>query len=155
MNTNAIRLLAAAVTGLGLVLAFTVSVRAQGSPIAQVKTVSGDAVIVRNGARLPARIGDPVFEQDTIETGADGSIGLTFTDNTVMSTGPNSELALKEYRFDSNNFNGSMLAEMRKGTLAVVSGDIARSTPGAMKIRIPTGIVGVRGTRFVIQANGD
>jgi hypothetical protein len=128
---------------------------ADGPQIAQVKTVSGDAVIVRNGARIAAKVGDPVFEKDTIETGDDGAMGLTFTDNTVMSTGPDSEIALDEYRFDSSNFNGAMLADMRKGTVAMVSGDIARSTPGAMKIRTNTAMLGVRGTRFVVQVKGD
>ncbi len=69
---------------------------ADGPQIAQVKTVSGDAVIVRNGARIAAKVGDAVFEKDTIETGDDGAMGLTFTDNTVMSTGPDSEIALDE-----------------------------------------------------------
>jgi hypothetical protein len=127
---------------------------ADGPQIAQVKTVSGDAVIVRNGARLAVKVGDPVFEKDTIETGGDGAIGLTFTDNTVMSTGPDSEIALEQYRFDSSNFSGTMLADMRKGTVAMVSGDIARSTPGAMRIRTNTAMLGVRGTRFVIQVDG-
>jgi hypothetical protein len=137
-----------------IVLLVSSPLRADGPQIAQVKTASGDAVIVRNGARIAAKAGDPVFEKDTIETGADGAIGLTFTDNTVMSTGPNSEIALEQYRFDSSNFNGAMLADMRQGTVAMVSGDIARSTPGAMKVRTPTAILGVRGTRFVIEVKG-
>ena len=96
-----------------------------------------------------------MYEKDVIQTGADGAIGITFTDNTVMSTGPNSEVSLEEYRFDSSNFNGAMLTDMRKGTLAMVSGDIARSTPGAMKVKTPTAILGVRGTRFAVQVEGD
>jgi hypothetical protein len=35
--------------------------------------------------------------------------------------------------------------------LSVVSGDIARSSPGAMKIQTPTAILGVRGTTFAVQ----
>jgi hypothetical protein len=123
--------------------------------IAQIKTVTGDAAIMRNGNRIAAKPGDPVYEKDTIETGADGSIGLTFTDNTVMSAGPNSEIAMEEYRFDSSNFNGAMLADMHKGTVAMVSGDIARSTPGAMRVRTPTAMLGVRGTRFAIEVKGN
>jgi len=137
-----------------VVLSLEVPASAQSSPVAQVKTVSGAAVIVRGAQRLAARTGDPLFEKDTIETGKDGSIGITFIDNTVMSAGPNSELALEEYRFDSSNFNGAMLTDMRNGTLSVVSGDIARSSPGAMKIRTPKAILGVRGTKFVIKARG-
>jgi hypothetical protein len=48
-----------------------------------------------------------------------------------------------------------MLTELRKGTLSVVSGDIARSSPGAMKVRTPAATLGVRGTRFVAEATGD
>ena len=124
-------------------------------PIAQVKKVTGQVVIQRSGQRLPAKIGDPLFEKDIIETGPDGGIGITFVDNTVFSTGPNSQLALDEFQFDSNNFRGSMLADMRQGTLAVVSGDITRSSPGAMKIKTPTAQLGVRGTTFAIQVYGD
>ena len=128
--------------------------RAHGPAIAQVKTASGDVAIVRNGIRVAVKVGDPVYEKDTIETGTDGSIGLTFVDNTVMSTGPNSEIAMEQYHFDSSNFNGAMLADINKGTVAMVSGDIARSSPGAMKVRTPTAILGVRGTRFVVQVEG-
>ncbi len=124
---------------------------APAAPIAQVKKVTGQVDIVRSGKRLPAKIGDPLFEKDVVETGPNGGIGITFVDNTVFSAGPNSQLALDEFRFDSNNFRGSMLADMRQGTLAVVSGDITRSAPGAMKIKTPTAVLGVRGTTFAVQ----
>jgi hypothetical protein len=128
---------------------------AQTAPIAQVKKVTGQVAIERSGERVPAKVGDPLFEKDVVETGPDGGVGITFVDNTVFSTGPNSQLALDEFQFDSNNFRGSMLADMRQGTLAVVSGDITRSSPGAMKITTPTAVLGVRGTTFAVQVYGD
>jgi hypothetical protein len=133
-------------------LAFSRSaVNADNSQVAQIKTVSGQTEIVRNGAHTVARIGDPLYEKDTIETGPDGSIGITFIDNTVMSSGPDSQIVLEDYKFNSSNFKGSMLADMNRGTVSMISGDIARSSPGAMKIKTPTAILGVRGTRFVIE----
>ena len=140
---------------IALILVSANAAWAEEPKIAQVKTVSGQATVERGGNNLPAKVGDFLYEKDVIDTGADGSIGITFTDNTAMSAGPNSEVALDEYRFDSSNFNGAMLTDMRKGTLAMVSGDIARSTPGAMKVKTPTAILGVRGTRFVVQVAGD
>jgi hypothetical protein len=128
---------------------------AEAPPIAQIKRVSGQAAVLRSGERRPAKVGDMLFVKDVIETGPDGAIGITFVDNTVFSAGPNSQLALDEFRFDSNNFQGSMLADMRQGTLAVVSGDITRSAPGAMKIKTPTAVLGVRGTTFAVQVYGD
>jgi hypothetical protein len=124
-------------------------------PIAQIKKVTGQAVVLRSGERRPAKVGDMLFIKDVIETGSDGGIGITFIDNTVFSAGPSSQIALDEFQFDSNDFRGAMLADMRQGSLAVVSGDIARSTPGAMKITTPTAILGVRGTTFAIQVYGD
>jgi len=123
--------------------------------IAQIKKVTGQVTILRAGERLPAKIGDLLFEKDLVQTGTDGGIGITFIDNTVFSAGPNSQIALDEFRFDSNNFQGAMLADMRRGTLAVVSGDITRTTPGAMKIKTPTAVIGVRGTTFAVQVYGE
>jgi hypothetical protein len=132
-----------------------VSCAEEASPIAQVKKVTGEAVIVRSGERRPAGLGDLLLVKDVIETGPDGAIGITFVDNTVFSAGPNSQLALDEFQFDSANFRGSMLADMRRGTLAAVSGDITRSSPGAMKVKTPTAVLGVRGTTFAIQVYAD
>jgi len=138
---------------LTLLVVFGSAALADGPQVAQIKTVSGQAEIVRNGARTAARIGDPLFEKDTIETGTDGAIGITFIDNTVMSSGANSQIILEDYKFNSSNFTGSMLTDMNRGTLSMVSGDIARSSPGKMKVKTPTAILGVRGTRFVVEVN--
>jgi len=127
----------------------------EASPIAQIKKVTGQAAILRSGERRPAKVGDMLLVKDVIETGPDGAIGITFIDNTVFSAGPNSELALDEFQFDSTNFRGSMLADMRQGTLAVVSGDITRSSPGAMRVKTPTAVLGVRGTTFAVQVYAD
>jgi hypothetical protein len=123
--------------------------------IAQIKKVTGQAAVLRSGERRPAIVGGMLFVKDVIETGSNGGIGITFIDNTVFSAGPSSQIALDEFQFDSNDFSGGMLADMRQGTLAVVSGDIARSTPGAMKVKTPTAILGVRGTTFAVQVYGD
>jgi hypothetical protein len=139
-----------------LVIATAGLARAAEAPaIGQIKKTTGETAILRSGERLPAHVGDMVFAADTIETGPDGAIGITFIDNTVFSSGPNTRVALDEFQFDSTNFRGSMLADMRQGTLAVVSGDIARSSPGAMKIKTPTAVLGVRGTTFAVQVYGD
>jgi len=120
-------------------------------PIGQIKVASGDTVIARGTESVPAKVGGYVFAQDIIRTGANASLGITFVDNTVMSAGPNSEVVLEEYAFDSDNFRGSMQTDVRRGTLSFVSGDIARGTPGAMKVKTPTAILGVRGTRFLVK----
>jgi len=129
--------------------------RADDTPIAQIKTQSGAVYATRDGKRVDLKAGDELFEKEVIDTGADGAIGLTFTDNSVLSLGPNSEVELSEYRFDSSNFNGAMTTDIHKGTLTMVSGDIARSSPNAMKVKTPTAILGVRGTSFAVDVGGN
>ncbi len=127
---------------------------ADGPEIAQVKTASGAVSVVRDGKNTAVKPGDSLVEKDVLQTGADGSVGITFTDNSVLSLGPNSEASLAEYAFDSSNFKGTMLTDLRKGTASMVSGDIARSSPSAMKVRTPTATLGVRGTSFAIEVGG-
>jgi len=124
---------------------------AQVQQIGQINTASGTVSVQRGGKSLPLKIGDPVYQQDVVETGSSSAVGITFVDNSVFSTGPESRLALDQFHFDSANFKGDMLAKLQKGTLTVVSGDIARSSPGNMKIQTPTAILGVRGTTFAIE----
>jgi hypothetical protein len=131
--------------------AMPLSASSQTGRIAQVKTAAGEVSVIRGGQHLPLKIGDALYEKDIIETGKDGSVGFTFIDNSVFSTGPDSRLALDEFQFDSSNFKGEMLADMQKGTLNVVGGDIARTSPGKMRIKTPTAILGVRGTTFAVQ----
>jgi hypothetical protein len=134
--------------------AATLPAVAQDAPVGQVKTARGKAELLRGAERLAAKPGDPVQAKDVIETGPDGAIGVTLIDNTVLSAGPNSQIALEEYSFNSSNFAGAMTADVRKGSLAVVTGDIARTSPEAMKVRTPTAILGVRGTQFAVQVGG-
>lgn len=91
--------------------------------------------------------------EDVIETGENGAVGITFDDNTVFSTGPNSSVSLEEFNFNPTTLKGSFLAKLGKGTLSVISGDIARGSPEAMRIRTPSAILGVRGTRFLVRVD--
>jgi len=42
-------------------------------------------------------------------------------------------------------------ATMAKGTLAYLSGAIAKIKPDAVSVKTPTGTIGVRGTHFVLK----
>jgi hypothetical protein len=90
---------------------------------------------------------------DVLKTGADGSVGITMADNSLLSAGPNSILSLDRFEFDATTSQGQFDAQLRKGSLAVISGRIAKQSPEAMTVRTPSAILGVRGTEFVLSAN--
>jgi len=128
---------------------------AQEGPIGQIKTASGTATVVRGDEEQAATVGDRVYQNDVLVTGADGAIGVTFKDNSVFSAGPGSRIALEQFRFDSSRMQGDFLAAVEKGTLSVESGDIARGSPDAMKIRTPGAVLAVRGTAFLVRVEGN
>jgi len=119
----------------------------------RVKTSKGTVTIDRAGQRLPASVGMPVQEKDVVSTGADGSVGISFTDNSMLSAGPNSVLILDKYAFDAASGKGALEANLARGTLAAVSGKMVKSSPESMKIRTPAAIMGVRGTEFVVKVD--
>ena len=138
-----------------VVLAATATLAAaEGPRIGQVKTVSGEVEMLRDNTRSPVKPGDPVYAKDIVQTGEHGSVGISFIDNSLFSTGPNSEIAVDEFRFDRAT-GGEMVADMRRGTLSVVSGDITKKSPGAVKIKTPTAILAVRGTTFAVEVVGE
>jgi len=121
--------------------------------IGKFRLVSGESFVVRDGSRTKAVVGGLVEQHDVIETGADSAVGITFNDNSVFSAGPNSSVSMEEFTFNPVTLKGSFLAKLGKGTLSVVSGDIARGSPSAMRIKTPSAILGVRGTRFLVRVN--
>lgn len=136
-----------------LALALALAAPAIANDVGQVKVAKGTVHVDRAGQRLAATVGLPVRAADVLVTGADGSAGVTFSDNSLVSVGPNSVFAIDKYRFDSTTHAGEFEGSLRKGRLAAVSGKMVRQTPESMKIRTPSSVMAVRGTEFVVQVD--
>ena len=136
-----------------LAFALMVAASAWAADVGEIKVVRGVAHIERGAQRLPVRVGMPVQPLDRIVTGEDGSVGITFTDNSLLSVGPGSALAIDRYVFDSTTHAGQFDSTLSKGSLAVVSGKIVKQSPEAMRVRTPSAIMGVRGTEFVVRVD--
>ena len=136
-----------------LAAALLAALPAAAADIGQVKVARGTVTVQRGAERIPARVGAAVQTSDVIVTGADGSAGITFTDNSLVSVGPNSVFAIDKYRFDTTTYAGEFEGNLRQGRLAAVSGKMVKQSPESMKIRTPSAIMGVRGTEFVVQVD--
>ena len=125
---------------------------AQDRPVAgRVKVSAGAAFIVRDGAQVPAQVGQVVFEADALRTGADGKIGLTLADDTRLSLGPNSEFKLERFTFAPAESGFGLVVKFVKGAATYVSGRIAKLAPDSIKLETPAAIIGVRGTTLAIS----
>ena len=119
--------------------------------IGQIKTLEGEVFIVRGSERIPAELGAILMQADIVETGPAGSVGMTFIDSSRFSAGPDTRLELRRFRFNPTTHDGEFLTGLDRGTLTVISGQIAKRSHEAMKIKTPTTILGFRGTRVAVK----
>lgn len=120
--------------------------------IGRIKSVAGAASVIRGKTAAPATPGYRLLVSDVLTTGPNGRIGVTFVDNSRFAVGPNSRVELSQFEFDDTSHRGKSLTTMDRGTLGVVSGQIAKENKDAMKVRTPTSLLAARGTTFVVEA---
>ncbi len=137
----------------GLLMAALLSTAAtvKAAEIGRIKSVAGAASVVRGKSVTPAAPGELLEVGDVLKTGADGRIGITFVDNSRFALGPGSSIALSQFEFDDTTHVGRSLTTVNRGSLAIVSGQIARENKDAERVRTPTSVLAARGTRFVVQ----
>lgn len=119
--------------------------------IGLIKTSKGAVSITRGGQKIEGASGVKLYQSDQVLTGENSAVGMTFIDNSRLSLGANSSLALDRFRFNTTTYEGEFVSSVKRGTLAAVSGKIAKQTPEAMQVRTPSAILGVRGTKFVVE----
>ena len=120
--------------------------------IGRVKTVTGTATITRGtAAPTPAAPGQVLLVSDVIRTGKASAMGITFVDNSRFAVGPNTNLALSQFEFNDTTHRGKFLTTVNKGSVAIVSGQIAKENRDAMKVKTPVSLLAARGTRFVVE----
>ena len=139
------------VAGLLMAALLSTAAWAASAEIGRIKSVVGAASVVRGKTVTPAAAGQLLQVSDVLKTGANGRIGITFVDNSRFAVGPNSTIALSQFEFDDTTHVGRSLTTVNRGSLAIVSGQIAHENKDAMRVRTPTSVLAARGTRFVVR----
>jgi hypothetical protein len=132
-------------------------------PIGKVVTAAGSVTIEHAGAvviqanvagqAVQTKVGDLVYLADVVQTGADGRVGINFTDGTSFNLSSNARMALTEFVYDPNGKSNSSLLSLTKGTFTFVAGNIAKT--GDMKVDTPVATMGIRGTTPRIEISDD
>jgi hypothetical protein len=116
-----------------------------------IKTVRGQVRIERGGSNLEARVGVPVYERDRVIVQDASSIGISMSDETLLSICRNSTLVIDKYSYDPVTREGQVATSILKGTLRYVTGLIGRARPQAIKITTNNATIGIRGTEFIVE----
>ena len=123
--------------------------------IGKVTATQGDAFIVRGTERIAATAEAPVYQGDSVETGAGGQISLVFADRETFVLKDRGMMALDEFSFDPVHKTGSATFLIAQGAFTAVSGDLAKTSPDAFHIATPTMVIGVRGTTVSGNVSAD
>ncbi|OGR46840.1 MAG: hypothetical protein A2X34_02545 [Elusimicrobia bacterium GWC2_51_8] len=90
--------------------------------------------------------GKPLFLNDHVTTDAKGKLQVMLLDETIFTLGPNSDMVLDEFVYDSASDTGKVSAKITKGVFRFVTGKVARKDPANMKVKLAVGTIGIRGT---------
>ena len=132
-------------------------------PIGKVVVATGSVTIERASALVvqastagqagQAKVGDLVYQGDAVATGADGRVGINFTDGTSFNLSNSARMVLNEFVYDPKSTSNATLFNLTKGTFTFVAGKVAKT--GDMRVDTPVATMGVRGTTPRVEISDD
>jgi hypothetical protein len=120
-------------------------------PVGRIKVVFGSVFVVRGGTALTAQAGQPIFEADSLRTGADGRVGITLKDDTRVSLGAGSEVRVDRFVYAPADGRLALVLNVVRGVMSYVSGRIAKLAPDSIRLETPAAVMGVRGTTLALR----
>jgi hypothetical protein len=118
-----------------------------------VKTLEGGAFITRNGEAIAVGTGMDIQRADLVKTDRNGCLGLIFSDDTRISMGPNTELAVNDDLFEPVEKKLSFVLRLIRGAVSYLSGQIAKLSPESVQLVMPAATIGVQGTHVLIKVD--
>jgi hypothetical protein len=121
-------------------------------PIGNVATLTGSATVTRNNqSAVPLNLKDDIYLNDVLQTAANSTLGVTFSDETTFNLTANATITVDNYIYEDGGKQNAALFDITKGTVAFVASAVAKS--GDMKITTPTATLGIRGTTGLVEVN--
>jgi hypothetical protein len=122
---------------------------AADEPIGNVASLTGVASVIRNNDTVPLKLKDDIYLNDTVQTSASSSLGITFNDATTFHLSANAKIVIDNYVYAEGGSNNTGIFDITKGTVAFVAASVAKT--GNMQITTPTATLGIRGTTGLVE----
>jgi hypothetical protein len=127
--------------------------QAAADPIGSVATLQGTASATRSNKANALALRDSIFKGDVLQTGVDGTLGITFDDETTFTLKPNSQITVDDFVYEEGGSKNAAVFNILRGTVAFVAAEVAHT--GNMKIDTPTSSLGIRGTTGLVEIPAD
>lgn len=150
-------LLFTAIVMVGSLEGFTVTdVLAKDIKAGQVTAFEGVArAVSANGKTRNLSGSSSIFQGDKVITEADTALTMTFLDDTHFELGANAQITIDTFIYNPEQESGSLALNMLKGSFRFVSGKVAKFGDDKMKVSLPVGFIGIRGTDVLAKASAD
>lgn len=132
----------------------TTSAKAADEIIGYVKTIKGNALIVREKKVMTAHVNSSILRNDILKTGANSSLGISLKDDTLIALGSNTELVVSKFNFSPAEGKLGIFLKMLRGSVVYLSGIISKLSPEAARFSTPVGDICLRGTHFAVRVEG-
>lgn len=117
-----------------------------------VKKITGTVEVKRAKKVFLLKKGSHLENGDMIISKAKSSIGIIFDDGTRLSLGAKAIFVINKFIVKPSEKKYDVDLELKKGKAVFSSGKVGKLAPKSVKFRIPTGVIGIRGTKFAVEA---
>jgi len=134
-----------------VILLFILFSFALGNAVGMVKSITGKVELKRNKSILLLSVGKSIEAGDILMTKRKSSIGIIFDDGSVLALGENSIFAINKFivQPDKNRYDVDL--NMTIGKASFTSGKVGKLAPESVKFHVPEGVIGIRGTKFLVE----
>lgn len=131
--------------------------------VANVTKLDGKAfAAATGGVTRTLQINDRLFEGERIITGRGAKADITFTDGTALALGASTIVNVDSYRVRKAESKATEAAaeesfsmSILRGTVRAFTGLLAKRKPRSVTFRTAVATIGIRGTHFVAEVEGD
>lgn len=137
---------------LGVVL-LVVPAGVKAATVGKFVQVEGRVDLLKGG-KLPvttAKVQQAVDQGDVVRTKAGSRAQIQFVDETVLTIGPSSRVAIEDYVFDADKGERSATIEIFRGLVQTVVKKIYQMEEPDFVVKTHTSVLGVRGTKWYTQ----
>ena len=99
--------------------------------------------------------GSKIFFGDTIISKEKSNAQILFLDQTVLTLGEDTEVTIDEFIYDPKSHEGSFISNVKSGTVKFITGQISKQNPDNLEVKVPSGVLGARGTEFIVLSENE
>ena len=122
-----------------------------GEDVGIVKSITGQVEVKRSRTIHPLSKGDKLQNGDILMTKRKSSIGIIFDDGSILALGAKSIFAINKFIVHPDDNHYDVDLNMTQGKASFSSGKIGRLAPESVKFHVPEGVIGIRGTKFLVE----